>query len=235
MRLAHWTLVAFAAQTIGCLPFGLGGEVDGNELSFVDVTYVELRGTDVATSTPFHDIEIWLMPMEDSCETFGPMIAALAELRDELTLGLSPETYCDRWETIYADHTGLEGFWVGHARLNALPRPDNVSPATTYDFMEEDAEGTLDTPSFDADLWWYPAPTFEACATEFSGDDFYGPTPFSAMGGTVTVRPYKEDESLSARFDTEFESDEGDPIRGKAAVEYCPAAIDWPTSFGRGL
>ena len=218
--------------TSGCLPFGLGGEVGGQELGFVDVTYVELRGTD-STATPIHEIDVWLMPLEDSCERFGPMLTTLDELRADLDFGLPPEDYCDAWELIWEEHTGLESFWVGHFRLHALPRGDNESPKTSYAWFDEQGEGHPEGPSWDADLASYPAPTFDACATEFSGDALYAPTFFGASGGSVELTAYTEDESLTAKLLPAFDSAGEGEIKGQASAEHCGAALDWTMDFGQ--
>ena len=217
----------------GCLPFGLGGEVGDEELSFVEVTYVELRGTD-STATPIHEIDVWLMPMEDSCERFGPMLTSLDELRADLDFGLPPEDYCDGWEAIWEEHTGLESFWVGHFRLHALPRGENETPKTSYAWFDEQGEGHPEGPSWDADLAWYPAPVFDACATEFSGDDLYGPTFYGATGGSVELTGYVEDESITAKLLPVFESAGEEELRGRATAEHCGAALEWPLEFGTG-
>lgn len=227
--------VAFLATLAGCLPLGLGGSVDEHELAFVDVTYTELRGTDVATSTLFHQIDLFLMPMENSCERFDTFIAELAAAREELDDGLPPEEYCDAWEAIYAEYTGLDGFWVAWFRLQALPRPEDSSPATEYAFFEETAEGQAGGPTFDADLAWYPAPTFAACATEFSGEELYVPTFFTANGGVSRIRAYTEDEQISFRLDPEVQGGDDEPLNGGGEAEFCPAALEWSIEFGRGL
>ncbi len=228
-------LLLVAGALPGCLPLGLGGVVDGQELSFVDVAYVELRELDVATSTPVHPIDVWLMPMEDPCTNFGPMTRQLADLREELDFGMSPEEYCDRWEGTFAEYVGhLDGFWVGWFRLQALPRAEDETPKTTYAFLEEDSTDTPDGPSFDLDLAWYPPTTFAACATEFEGDEFYAPTIHSADGGEVQVTSYVEDDRLRAVFGPTVDEAEENPLTGQAKPSFCTAALDWSIEFGLG-
>ncbi len=219
----------------GCLPLGLGGTIADHELGFVDVTYVELRGTDVATSTPFHTIDVWLMPMENSCARFDGFISDLSLLRTELDDGLPPDDYCDSWEALYDEFTGLDDFWVARFRLEALPRADGVTPATEYAFHDSAGEGQAEGPSFDADLAFYPAPTFDACATEFSGETFYGSTVYSATGGTATIKRYTEDESINFRLDPEAEEEGDEPLAGDGEATFCPAALEWGLQFGRGV
>ncbi len=218
----------------GCYPLGVGGgEVAGEELTFVEVTYVEQRGTD-STATAFHDFDVWMMPMEDSCSRFGPMLTSLEELRADLDFGLPPDEYCDQWEAIWEEHTGLESFWVGHFRMHALPRGEHETAKTDYQWRDEQAEGHADAPAWDADLALYPAPTFDACAAEFSGDDFYGSTLYAAKAGRIEVTAYEQDESMTFRVFPVFEEQGDDNLRGRASVEQCAAALDWPLEFGTG-
>ena len=228
-------LLTSAALLSGCLPLGLGGTVDGEELSFVDVAYAELRELDVATSTPVHPIDLFLMPMDDPCTNFQPLVNELTALREELDFGMGAEEYCDTWEGTFEEYVGhLDGFWIAQATLNARPRPDDSTPRTTYDFVEETSSETADGPSFDIDLLWYPPTTFDACATEFAGDTFYAPTHYSATGGTATVTAYSEDDSITVRFDADVEDAEDNPLSGRASAEFCPAALDWTIEFGLG-
>lgn len=228
-------LLFSAALLSGCLPLGLGGVVGGEALSFVDVTYAEIREVDVATSTPVHPIDVFLMPMDDPCARFEPLVNELTALREELDFGMSAEEYCDTWEGTFEEHLGhIDGFWIGWARLNARPRPDNTTPRTTYDFLEEESAATPDGPTFDIDLLWYPPTTFDACATEFAGETFYAPTAYTATGGTTTVTAYAEDDSITARFEADVEDADENPTQGRASAEFCPAALDWTIEFGLG-
>jgi uncharacterized protein YciU (UPF0263 family) len=218
-----------------CLPLGLGGTVLEHELSFVDVTYAEIRRLDLGTSTPVHPIDIFLMPMQDPCANFGRLTAELEALREELGFGMGPEEYCDTWEGLFEESIGhLDGFWVGWFRLNALPRPDGDTPQTTYEFLEEDGADTPDGPTFDLELAWYPPTTFDACATEFSGDSFYAPTLLSATGGTAAITQYSEDDTITTRFDPFVEEAEENPLTGQAKATFCPDALDWSLEFGLG-
>jgi hypothetical protein len=218
-----------------CAPLGLGGLVGGEELSFVEVTYVELRGTDPGTSSPMHAIDVWMMPMQDSCTRFGPFLNDLAELRDDLDFGLPAEDYCDAWELLFEEHTGLDPFWVGHFRLNALPRADNETPKTEYAWFDEQGEGHPEGPSWDADMALYGAPVFDACAVEFSGDTEYAPALFGATGGAVQLQAYAQDDALTVRVDPSFEEQGEDPLKGRGQAEHCPDALEWPLVFGLGL
>ena len=226
-------LPLFGLAVAGCLPFGLGGDVDGEDLSFVDIAYVEVRDID-STATEFHDIEVWLMPLEDSCERFGPMVESLTDLRAELDFGLAPDDYCDGWEAIWEEHTGLDSFWVGHIRLHALPRAEDETPQTTYTWFDETGSGNPTGPSWDGELAWYAPPTFEACATEFSGDDVYGPKVYEALDGEVELTDYEEDDSITAELRPVFDYGSREQTRGRAPAELCTAALDWPLEFGGG-
>lgn len=232
-RFPTWPLLPLLGP--GCLPLGLGGEVGGEELSFVEVTYGELRGIDPGTSTPIHEFGLWLMPLEDSCVRFGALLDALVDLREQLGFGLSPQDYCEQWEALWEEHTGVEPFWVGHFRLSALPRAEDETPETTYDFFDEQAADHPDRPHWDADLAWYPTPDFDACATEFDGDTLFAPDLFAATGGEVQVTTWRQDELLEGKLLPEVEQSGDDPVKGRFRAEHCPQSLDWPLEFGLGL
>lgn len=232
----------------GCLPFGLGGNVDGRDLDFVSAAYFELRGIDSATSIEFHRVDLWLMPMEDPCTTFPDLLNELADLRRQIDEdGLAPDAYCDQWEAAFEASTGLEGFWLAQVRLDSLPREDNESVETDYIFVDDASEAIPTGPHFDATLAWYPPTTFDACAVEFSADTVYAPDVFGASGGTAAVNKYSEDEEVTVTVRPSFPSDDGE-IAGQTTAEFCSAAADsglahlvdpempsWPVEFGLGL
>jgi hypothetical protein len=216
------------------MPFGIGGTVDGRELEFVSATYFELRGIDPATSIEFHQIDLWLMPMEDPCNTFPPLLTELAELRAQITEdSVLAEDYCDSWEAAFEEQTGLEGFWMAQIRLNALPREDNEFIETDYIFVDDASEAIPGGPHFDASLAWYPPTTFLACAQEFSGSDLYSSDHIGADGGIARVKRYSEDSEVTIQIEPSFPSD-GGGLRGEAKATFCPAADDWPMDWGLG-
>jgi hypothetical protein len=226
-------VVAFLLQ--GWLALGLDGTVGGNDLQFAETVYAELRGTDVATSIPYHHIDLWLMPFEDACSEMTSLLGDLHELRLQLDDGLAAEDYCEQWEDRFAGATGGEAFWVGQLRMQALPRGENETPQTTYAFYEE-AEGDVPPgPAFDGDLAHYNTPDFEACAQEFSGTEEYGPATYAITDGTVEVRDYEEDEAIEAKLSVAAEEEARGPLAGKVDAEFCPEALQWPLVFGLGL
>ena len=229
--LLYAAILLLSLLASGCLALGVGGTLDGRDLAFTDVTYFELRGTDVATSSPYHRIEVWMMPFEEPCTTYPAMLAELSELRSELEVGLAPETYCAEWEAIFSEYTGLEGFWLGSFRLQALPRGDNETEDTSYEFFDQEGEGFPEGPSWDGELAWYPPTTFEACAVEFEAEDSYAPSLYSGSGGTAEVSSYSEDSSLTLRVDPQFEPGGGEGLSGRSNPDFCSDADDWVTDF----
>ena len=218
-----------------CIPFGIGGTVDGRDLDFVTATYFELRGVDPATSIEFHQIDLWLMPMEEPCESFPALLDELAELRQAITTdSVAPEDHCDSWESAFAAQTGLDGFWMAQFRLNALPRDDNQDIETEYIFVDDSSEAIPSGPHFDSSLGWYPPPTFDACAQEFSADSSYSPDIVGGDGGVATVKSYSEDDEITIQVEPSFPGD-GGGLRGQAAATFCPGAADWPVEWGLGL
>ncbi len=219
----------------GCLPFGLGGNVDGRDLEFVDATYFELRGIDPATSIEYHRIELWIMPMEDPCTSYPALLDELADLRTQITdESLSAEDYCAQWEDAFEAATGIEGFWLGQMRLNALPRDESEDIETEYIFIDDASEAIPSGPHFDSTLAWYQPSTFEACAMEFSGNELYAPDVYGADGGKVVVNRYEEDTEVTITLEPAFPSGDGD-LQGQAKAEFCPGADEWPMEFGLGL
>jgi len=229
-----FALLSFLTLATGCMPFGIGGSVDGRDLSFTSATYFELRGLDPATAIEFHQIDLWLMPMEDPCNTFPGLLTELTELRSQITDdSMLPEDYCAQWETAFEDLTGLEGFWMAQIRLNALPRDENEDIATDYLFVDDASEAIPSGPHFDASLAWYPPATFSECAQEFSGSTIFGADHFGADGGVAEVTRYEEDTEITVQIEPSFPAD-GGGLQGQAKASFCPAASDWPIDFGLG-
>jgi hypothetical protein len=225
----------FTCSLCSCLPLGIGGNVDGRDLEFVSATYFELRGIDPATSIEFHEIDLWLMPMENSCETFPELLSELADLRSQIDSdSLLAEDYCDAWETAFASRTGLDGFWMAQMRLNALPRDDNEDIEMDYIFVDDASEAIPSSPHFDGSLAWYPPATFDACAQEFSGSDLFTADHFGADGGIARMNNYAEDTEVTITLEPSFPSD-GGGLAGKSTAEFCPGAAEWPIDFGLGL
>ncbi len=220
----------------GCVAFGLGGSIDGEELSFAEAVYIEDAGTDPGTSLPFHDLDVWLMPAEGSCEAMPTLLAGILDLREQMDLGrLDAAGYCEAWEDLFEEAFGLEPFWVAHARLRALPRDAGQDVDTTYGFRDDAESGQGDGPKFDLDVARYPAPLFDACATEFSGEGAeYGPTVHAADGGTIDVTEYKSEESVTATFKPHVDGQDSDDLTGEATADLCRGATDWPLVFGLG-
>jgi len=228
--------VASAVAATGCAPFGLSGSLDGEDLEFVEAVYFELRATDPATSTPFHDIHLWLTPMEDSCTRLPAMLDELASLRAQLEQsGLPPVDYCNAWEDIMEAYVGLEPFWHAQVRMKALPRGEDVTPQTTYSYHDETALELADAPNFDADILYYPTPDFDACAEEFSGDTSYASTAYPALAGTAEVTAYNEDESIETSLEMNLGSVDSELFSGLSTASFCIAAREWPLSFGLGI
>jgi len=231
------TLAALALLTLtsACVPFGIGGTVDGRDLGFVSATYFELRGINPATSIEFHQIDLWLMPMEDPCNTFPGLLSELVELRSQITDdSLLPEDYCAQWEAAFEEQTGSSGFWMAQVRLNALPRDETEDITSDYLFVDDASEAIPSGPHFDASLAWYPPPTFSECAQEFSGSTMFSADHFGADGGVAKVKRYEEDSEITVQIEPSFPAD-GGGLRGEAKASFCPAADDWPIDFGLGL
>lgn len=230
-------LVATALAAAGCTPFGLGGTIDGEELEFVEAVYFELRATDPATATPFHDIHLWLTAMEDSCTRLPALLDELASLRaQQAQAGLPPVDYCNAWEDIMAAYVGREPFWHAQVRMKALPRGEDVTPQTTYGYHDETSLDLADAPNFDAQVLYYPTPDFDACAEEFSGDSSYTSTSYPANGGTAEIVTYNEDNSIDTTLEMSLDgASNRQPFSGRSKASFCIAAQDWPLSFGLGI
>jgi len=230
-------LVVLSAFVVpnGCLPFGLGGTLGGEELSFEDAVYFELRGTDSGTALPFHDIELWLTPLEDPCERLPILVDELATLRAEQVDGLPPVDYCNAWETLMFSYLGEDPFWYAQVRMKAVPRAEDVGIETMYAFHEETSTELADSPNFDADVLLYPAPTFDACAEEFSGTSSYAATEFPALGGEAELDGYAEDSEIDTVLNINLESIDTAPFQGRSSATYCIPARDFPLRFGLGI
>lgn len=220
----------------GCVALGLGGSVDGEELAFAEAVYIEQAGTDPGTSLPFHDLDLWLMPAEGSCEAMPTLLAGIVDLREEMDLGrLEPAGYCEAWEDLFEEAFGLDPFWVAHARLRALPRDEGQEVDTTYGFRDDAQSGQGDGPKFDLDLARYPAPVFDACSTEFSGDgEEFGPTLYAADGGTIEITDYQAEDSITATLRPHVDEQDSENLEGEATAELCRGALDWSLVFGLG-
>jgi hypothetical protein len=227
------SLLPCLALLAGCAPFGLGGTVAGVDVSFEDAVFFDLRGVDPGDSVPFHDLDLWLMPVDNACETLPALLDELAALRERVGFGLSSTDYCDQWEGIWDSYGLLREFQVGHVRLSALPRAEGESVATDYTFWDDFQAAQPDGPSWDLDLALYPTPDFAACATEFEGTTTYGPTLHAATGGEARVTRYTEDQTLGTRIDPTVEGGE-DALRGGSTADFCIGAEDWPLVFGLG-
>ncbi len=232
------TTLAVLAVLVGlnaCLPYGLGGTLGGEELAFEDAVYFELRGTDPGTATPFHDIALWLTPLEDPCERLPVLVDELAALRAAQVDGLAPVDYCNAWEALMFSYLGEEPFWYAQIRMKALPRAEDVQIETLYPFHDEISPTLADSPNFDADVLLYPAPTFDACAEEFSGTTSYAATEFPALGGEAEVASYSEDSEIETVLNINLESVESEPFQGRSSASYCIPARDFPLQFGLGI
>ena len=218
-----------------CLPYGLGGTLGGAELAFEDAVYFELRGTDAGTAIPFHDVQLWLTPLEDPCTRLPALLDELAALRSEQQDGLPPVDYCNAWETLMFSYVGDAPFWHAQIRMKALPRPEEVSVDSLYTFHDETAMEFANSPSFDADVLLFPAPTFDACAEEFSGTTSYAATEFPALGGEAEITGYAEDLEVETTLNINLGSADAEPFQGKSTASYCIPARDFPLQFGQGL
>ncbi len=239
-RLLAFAVVLPLSLASGCMPFGLGGTVDGHDLLVLDVVYYEIYGDTDDFGLPFHDIDVWLTPMEDSCEALTSLQADLTDLREQIdAAGLDATSYCNEWESLFTAAIGGEDFWVGQFRLKAQPRGEYETPVTTYTFNEENDEVLAESPSFDADLAYYTAPTFDACAEEFevTGTGAYAPTQYGAEGGEASISAYDDDEEITIALRPQFPNDGrsdrgGASLEGQSTPSFCRAAEDWSLVFG---
>jgi len=229
-------LLGIVLAASACLPFGLGGTLNEAELAFEGAVYFELRGTDTGTSTPFHDIQLWLTPLEDPCERLPALLAELASLRRQQQDGLPPTDYCEAWEDVMEGYLGLEPFWHAQVRMKALPsRSEDETPKTQYDYHDETSTELADAPSFDADILYYPRPDFDACAEEFAGTTSYAATEYPALGGESVIKSYNQDSEIGTVLSVHLGSADTSPFEGAAKAEFCIPAQNWPLHFGLGL
>ena len=167
--------------------------------------------------------------------TIASLEDTIADLRTQITdESLSAEDYCAQWEDAFEATTGIEGFWLGQMRLNALPRDESEDIETEYIFIDDASEAIPSGPHFDSTLAWYQPSTFEACAMEFSGNELYAPDVYGADGGKVVVNRYEEDTEVTITLEPAFPSGDGD-LQGQAKAEFCPGADEGPIEFGLGL
>tara|TARA_Y100001968_G_scaffold323609_1_gene361586 strand:+ start:1707 stop:2423 length:717 start_codon:yes stop_codon:yes gene_type:complete len=230
------TLLVFALALVsGCLPFGLGGSLGGEELAFEEAVYFELRGTDPGTAVPFHDLQLWLTPLSEPCERLPALLSELAALRQQQQDGLAPADYCNAWETLMSSYLGEEPFWHAQIRMKALPRPEDIGLETSYAFHDEATLDLAAGPNFDADVLYYPAADFDACAEEFSGSSNYQATIYPALAGDVQLKSYAEDSTVETELSLHFAEPQGEPLRGASKASYCIPARDFPLEFGLGF
>ena len=218
-----------------CLPYGLGGSLGGAEMAFVDAVYFELRGIDAGTATPFHDIELWLTPLDDPCQRLPELQDQLTSLRTQQQDGLPTVDYCNAWEALMFEYVGEAPFWHAQIRMKALPRGEDVPITSVYPFHDEVAPELANSLNFDADVLLYPAPTFEACAEEFSGTSSYAPTEYPALGGEAEIAKYTEDELIETVLNINLDSADNEPFQGKSSARYCIPARDFALQFGLGF
>jgi len=229
-------LIALWVTAAGCLPFGLGGTIDDQDLQFEDAVYFELRGTDPGTGTPFHRIDLWLTPLEDPCERLPDLLDELSSLRSQIDgNALAPEPYCEAWEAVMEQYLGLEPFWHAQVRMKALPRLEEETPETLYAYHDETSLELADSPNFDADILYYPTPDFDACAEEFSGNELYGPTEYPALGGDAEIKSYNQDSDIDTSLAMNLGEADSDLFAGRSTAQFCIPARDWPLQFGLGL
>ena len=228
-------LLVIGLAANACLPFGLGGTLDEADLEFQGAVYFELRETDLGTATPFHDIELWLTPLEEPCERLPALLGELAALRLQQQNGLPPTDYCEAWEDIMEGYLGLEPFWHAQVRMKALPRNEEESPQTLYGYHDETSTELADAPNFDADILYYPTPDFDACAEEFSGTTSYAATEYPALGGEADIKSYSQDDEIDTVLSLNLGSTDTSPFEGGSKAEFCIPAREWPLNFGLGL
>lgn len=221
----------------GCSPLGLGGSIDGAELAFAEVLYIEQAGTDPGSQQPFHDLDLWLMPVEDSCSVFTNLLLDLEALRTRMqTDGLDPTDYCNEWESTFQEAFGPEDFWMANMRLKALPRAEGEEVTTKYTYWDDAQAKMAAGPNFDGEVARYAAPTFDACSAEFTGDAAeYGPTVFEVDGGEANVTEYTPTESVTVELAPTVQSQGDEALTATSTAAPCLAALDWPLSFGLGI
>ena len=225
----RWLPLFVLALTAGCAPNLLRGDVGGNGFDIVEAVHFEFRGTDPGTSLPTHPLTVWMMPVEDACSVWPQLLDDLQTLRAQLDQGQDPNEFCVEWADRWGEFLGNEAFWIVQLRLAAQPRGDEVTPATSYPFLDEDGEVAPSDPWFDATMAWHEATTLERCAEVFAGTDYVA-TEYAASGGEVTVDQYVEDSSLKGSVVLEMEAQGDDPITGAFDSTFCPAAGDFVRS-----
>ena len=220
------TLLSLVLLASGCASNLLSGDVDGHPFDVVEAVHFELRGIDQGTSLPFHDLTVWLMPVADSCAVWPALISDLTVLRSQLVGGQDPNEFCAEWVARWDDFLEGAPFFVSQLRLQAEPRGDDVTPDTTYAWLDSAGPVAPAAPWFDATFAWHEAPDAAACAAVFAGAD-HVPTHFEALGGEVTATSYTVDDAIGGEITVEIES-RGDPVAGRFASTFCPGAGDWP-------
>ena len=230
-------LLPLLAALVGCSPLGLAGSIGGDPLLFEEVVYIEQAGTDPGSQQPFHDLDLWLMPTAESCTTYDALLRDLADLRTRMqTDALEATEYCDEWETIFQAAFGADPFWMANMRLKALPRADGEDVATSYFFWDDASAEMAEGPNFDGEVARYPAPTFEACSAEFTGDAaVYGPTLYEVDGGEAIVTAYVATESMTVELSPTTEGQDNEPLTATSTAGPCLAALEWPLTFGTGV
>jgi hypothetical protein len=220
-----------------CSPVGLAGSLDGVDLAFEEVVYIEQSGTDPGSQQPYHDFFLWLMPVADSCAVYDGLLRDLADLRTRMqTDALDATAYCDEWEATFQAAFGAEAFWMANMRLKSLPRPDGVDVTTRYGFWDDAQSAMAEEPNFDGEVARYPAPTFDACAAEFTGDGaVYGPTLHEVDGGEAEVEAYEPTESVTVRLAPTIAGQGDEPLTASTTAEPCLAVLDWPLVVGTGV
>ena len=231
MRTVPLLLTAVLAGS-GCPANVIQGAIGGESVDVVESVVFELRGIDQGTSLPFHDLTVWMMPISDSCARYGQLVSDLAGVRQQLEDGQDPNEHCADWAAVWADFIDNEPFWINRLALQARPRADDVTPATTYPYVARGGEQAPDGPWFNASLARHGAPDLERCAEVFAGTDWF-PTVSEVTGGEVTVTRYTEDVSLKGTMLLEIEGEE--PLTGGFDAQFCPASVDWPLELSFSL
>ena len=219
-------LLALLASAPGCVSNLLSGEVDGHPFDIVETVHFEFRGIDAATSQPIHPLTLWMMPIADSCSVWPRLVQDMKDLRAQLDDGQDPNEFCAQWADRWEEFSGGEPFWILQLRLAAQPREDDVTPQTSYPYLDEDGAVAPTVPWFDGTAAWHDTPDLARCADVFDGTD-YVPAQFLATGGEVTVDSYVVDESVSGSIVLEMEGEGADPIAGAFESTFCPSSGDW--------
>ncbi len=226
MRSVFVPLVALTLALSGCVPNLLRGDVAGEPFDVVEAVHFEFRGTDPGTSLPIHPLTVWMMPVADPCSVWPQLLADMRALRDQLDQGQDPNEFCVDWAERWDAFTGGEGFWIAQLRLQAQPRDEDVTPDTSYPYLDEDGEVAPSAPWFDATFAWHEAQTLERCAEVFAGTD-YVPAEYAATGGEITVNSYTQDAALQGSIVLEMEAQGDDLLTGAFDSTFCPGAGEW--------